>query len=100
MFGGLFPIPDHHPIFKTAKQVFIKQLCTQQLSKPATSVYTENGDVLMSVSKLGKGTVYAIGDPWFYNEYVDGRKIPAMYENYKAAEDLVKWLARQAKKKK
>jgi unsaturated rhamnogalacturonyl hydrolase len=53
----------------------------------------------MTVSKLGKGTVFAVGDPWFYNEYLDGRKIPMYLENYKAAEDLVKWAIDQTKKK-
>ncbi|HUR67036.1 MAG TPA: glycoside hydrolase family 88 protein [Chitinophagaceae bacterium] len=89
---GAIPVPANHQIFKTAKKVFIKQICTQTLTKPAVSVYSEKGEVLMSVSKVGKGTVFAVGDPWFYNEYVDGRKIPAEYENYKAAEDLVRWL--------
>lgn len=93
---GALPIAGNNPIFKTAKKVFIKQLCTQDIKSPATSVYSENGEVLMSVSKIGKGTVFAVGDPWFYNEYVDGRKIPVEYENYKAAEDLVKWLINKA----
>jgi unsaturated rhamnogalacturonyl hydrolase len=94
---GALLISPNHPIFKTAKKVHIKQLCTQEIKSPAVSVYTENGEVLMSVSKVGKGTVFAVGDPWFYNEYVDGRKIPAEYENYKAAEDLVRWLIKNAK---
>jgi unsaturated rhamnogalacturonyl hydrolase len=46
----------------------------------------------------GKGKVLAVGDPWLYNEYADGRKLPAEYENYKAAEDLVKWLITNTKK--
>jgi unsaturated rhamnogalacturonyl hydrolase len=33
-----------------------------------------------------------------YNEYVDGRKLPADFENYKAATDLVKWLITQTPK--
>ncbi len=95
---GALPIAAGHPVFKNVKKVFIKQLCTQTLSKPAVSVYTENNEVLMSRAKIGKGTVFAVGDPWFYNEYVDGRKIPAQYENYKAANDLVLWLLQQVKK--
>jgi unsaturated rhamnogalacturonyl hydrolase len=94
---GALAIPPNHPIFKSVKKVFIKQLCTQSINKPAYSVYTEKGEVLMSVSKVGKGTVFAVGDPWFYNEYVDGRKIPSDYQNYKAAEDLVKWLLERTK---
>jgi len=49
-------------------------------------------------SKYGKGIVFAVGDPWMYNEYVDGRKLPMEYENYQAAVDLVKWLIKQAHK--
>jgi unsaturated rhamnogalacturonyl hydrolase len=39
-----------------------------------------------------------VGDPWLYNEYVDGRKLPAQLENYKAAEDLVRWVVQQVPK--
>lgn len=95
---GAFPMPENHSIFKSAKKAFIKLLCTQTIQKPAVSVYTEKGEVMMSVAKVGKGTVFAVGDPWFYNEYVDGRRLPAEYENYKAAEDFVKWLLKQTKK--
>lgn len=79
-------------IFTTAKKAYIKQLCTQNITSPAKSIYYENDEVMISVANIGKGRVFAVGDPWFYNEYVDGRKLPEEYENYKAAEDLVKWL--------
>lgn len=95
---GAIVFPKDNEIFKTPKKVFIKQISTQTLSKPALTNYRENGETLISTSRIGKGIVFAVGDPWFYNEYVDGRKLPAEYENYKAAEDLVKWLLKQAKK--
>jgi len=44
---------------------------------------------------VGNCRVFAVGDPWFYNEYTDGRKLPAIYENYNAARDLVQWLLQQ-----
>jgi unsaturated rhamnogalacturonyl hydrolase len=47
------------------------------------------------VTKLGKGTVFATADPWLYNEYTDGRKLPMEYQNLQAANDLVKWLIKQ-----
>lgn len=94
---GEFPVPAGHPIFKTAKTLFIKQVCTQTLKSPAFSVFTDNGDVVMSVAYVGKGAVFAVSDPWFYNEYVDGRKLPVKYENYKAAEDLGRWLLKPVK---
>jgi len=92
--GALF-FDEADAIFGKVKKVFIKQICTQTIGKPAISVYKENGEVLMSFARLGRGTVFAVGDPWFYNEYVDGRKIPAEFENYKAAEELVQWLLKQ-----
>ncbi len=49
----------------------------------------------MAVSKFGRGTVFVVGDPWLYNEYVDGRKLPAEFDNYKAANDLAQWLLQQ-----
>ncbi|MBK5271012.1 MAG: hypothetical protein JJE22_08365 [Bacteroidia bacterium] len=52
----------------------------------------------MAVAKFGNGTVFALGDPWIYNEYVDGRKLPNSFDNYKAAEVWVQWLIEQTKK--
>jgi unsaturated rhamnogalacturonyl hydrolase len=94
---GAIDLPDRTEVFgPRGIRVFIKQLCTQTIKSPATSVYSENGEVIMSMAKVGKGTVFAVGDPWFYNEYVDGRKLPAEYTNYKAAEELVQWLLDKA----
>ncbi|MBC7903234.1 MAG: glycoside hydrolase family 88 protein [Gemmatimonadaceae bacterium] len=93
---GAFAITAQDGIFKTSKKIYIKELSSLRLSKPAVPVFTRKGEVIMAVSKLGKGTVFAVGDPWFYNEYVDGRKLPAEYENYKAATDLVRWLIKQS----
>jgi len=89
---GSIIVPADHSIFKTAKEVYIKELSTLSLSKPATAVLTKDENNIIAVAKVGKGWVFAVGDPWFYNEYLDGRKLPAKYENYKAASDLVKWL--------
>ena len=46
----------------------------------------------MAVAPNGKGMVCAIGDPWIYNEYIDGRRLPPRYDNYQGATDLVRWL--------
>lgn len=95
---GAFTIPANHPIFTTAKRVYLKEISTLKLSPPATAVLQEGGDNIIAISKVGKGTVFAVGDPWIYNEYADGRKLPLKYENYKAANDIAEWLLKQAKK--
>lgn len=97
---GAFPIPASHSIFKTPKRIYIKEYASQTITKPATAAFADGKTVVMSVAKIGKGTVFAVGDPWFYNEYFDGRKLPAPLENYKAGEDLVKWAIKNIPAKK
>jgi unsaturated rhamnogalacturonyl hydrolase len=96
--GALYIKPGD-PIFKQAKKVYVKEVSTFTLKAPAKAHFTnENGDIIIATARIGKGTVFAVGDPWFYNEYVDGRKLPAEYENFTAATDLVKWLLSQKNK--
>ncbi len=94
---GAFIIPAGNPVFQHPGKVHIKELSTMELKAPATAVYKDGPHVIMSVAKVGKGAVFAVGDPWFYNEYLDGRRLPPEYENYQAATDLVRWLIAQAK---
>jgi unsaturated rhamnogalacturonyl hydrolase len=95
---GTFHISKNDPIFKTAQKIYLKEICTISLKSPAKSALSDKGDVIMAISKVGKGTVFAVGDPWFYNEYLDGRKLPVELENFKSAQDLVQWLIKQSKK--
>lgn len=96
---GALVIQGGHSIFKTARKIYLKEISTLKLSGTAKAVYSDKGDVLMAVAKIGKGTVFAVGDPWLYNEYVDGRKLPADFDNCKAANDLVQWWISQVKMK-
>lgn len=84
-------------VFVQPKKMFLKELSPLTVQAPAKSLITKDGDIIIATAKYGKGNVLAVGDPWLYNEYVDGRKLPAEYENYKAAEDLVHWLLKQTK---
>jgi unsaturated rhamnogalacturonyl hydrolase len=95
--GVVYP-GDKNPIFKTPVKMFLKELSVLNIKSPATANTIKDGDIIIATANFGKGKVLAVGDPWLYNEYVDGRKLPAEYENYKAAEDLVKWLLGAVKK--
>jgi len=92
--GAVLP-GSSNPIFKTTRKMYLKEVSALELHSPATANAVKDGDVIIATSRSGKGMVFAVGDPWLYNEYVDGRKPPAEYENYKAAEDLVKWLLKK-----
>jgi unsaturated rhamnogalacturonyl hydrolase len=96
---GKLMVPAGNPVLKNAKQIYMKEICTLALKPPAAPALEDKGDVLMAISHLGKGTVLAIVDPWLYNEYVDGRKLPPDYQNFEAAQDLVRWVVQQSLKR-
>ncbi len=89
---GRVDVPAGHAILRTARELYLKEISTLTLSKPAESVLRHQGFDVMAVAKYGRGTVFAVGDPWLYNEYVDGRKLPPEFDNYAAAKDLAAWL--------
>jgi unsaturated rhamnogalacturonyl hydrolase len=92
---GKILVPASHPIFKNGRTLYLKEISTLNLQAPAKSVLDHKGDVVMAVAKVGKGTVFAVGDPWLYNEYTDGRKLPADYQNFQAGNELMAWLLQQ-----
>lgn len=96
--GGV-DIDPGNEIFTTARRIFIKEIASLSLNGDARAFVKARGDNVMAVSTHGKGTVFVLGDPWLYNEYVDGRRLPVEFENFKAAQDLSRWLLGQAKRK-
>jgi unsaturated rhamnogalacturonyl hydrolase len=95
---GTVMIPAGTGVFEHPHKAYLKEICTIRVSGPAKAVVTDQGDVLMAVAKYGKGTVFAVVDPWIYNEYVDRRnRLPVEYDGFAAAIDLAGWAVRQAK---
>lgn len=91
---GAVRVPQGNSVFRTASKLFIKEISLLDVQPPARPLLVEGQDVVMATAKLGKGRVFALGDPWLYNEYVDGRRLPADFENFKAARDLAEWLVK------
>ena len=82
-------------IFHEPHTAYMKEICTITATAPAVSLLRDHGDILMAKAKYGKGTVFATVDPWLYNEYTDGRKLPASYDNYGAGKELARWILQQ-----
>ena len=93
---GSFEKFPEHPLFAQVRRIFIKEMSTLRVQKPAKAVFSDGGDDLMAFSRVGKGAVFAVGDPWFYNEYMDQRRLPPGYDNAKAADNLFRWLLNHA----
>lgn len=91
---GKLTFDGYHSIFRDVKKIFVKELVTLQVQPSVRPVLSAGSDVIMAVAEVGKGRVFALGDPWIYNEYLNGRRLPMEYENFKAAKNLSLWLLR------
>jgi unsaturated rhamnogalacturonyl hydrolase len=85
-------------VFKKTKKAYLKEISILDVKPPAKILISMGNDAIIAISKYGKGTIFAVGDPWMYNEYVNGRNIPPEFENLLAGKELVKWLIDQTRK--
>lgn len=88
-------LPDH-PVFKNINKIYLKEVSTLKLKSPAVPILTSNNSVIMATAKVGKGFVFAVGDPWIYNEYIGHSRLPEDFQNYEAATNLFEWLLKMA----
>ena len=89
---GAVYIPEGNPIFAPLKKIYVKEITQLKLSKTAKSVLNIKEAVVMAVAQVGKGKVVALGDPWIYNEYLNNRRTPLEFENFKASKKLIEYL--------
>jgi unsaturated rhamnogalacturonyl hydrolase len=92
---GKMVVPGGGAIFHDPHTLFMKDVCNISVKGPALPAFQDNQGILMATAKYGKGTVFATVDPWLYNEYTDGRKLPAGYDNFAAGKELVRWILEQ-----
>lgn len=97
---GAVMVPAGNPILPNVNKIYQKEVSSITLTAPAKPMLKKEELIIFATAKLGKGTVFATADPWLYNEYTDGRKLPMEYQNLQAANDLVKWLIKQIPVKK
>jgi unsaturated rhamnogalacturonyl hydrolase len=96
--GASINLPDH-PLFKGVTKIYLKDIADINIWGTARAILTEKGKVLIAENKFGKGYVFAIGDPWIYNEYIDHDRLPESFDNRKAAENLTDLLLGYVKKR-
>ncbi len=97
--GAVYSTPDQ-PVFRKTRKMYLKEISVLEAKAPARSLIRNGKDIIMATARFGRGTVVAMGDPWLYNEYLDGRKIPEEFQNFSAAQELVQWLLKQVPVKK
>ncbi|MNK15558.1 hypothetical protein D3C87_337030 [compost metagenome] len=96
--GGLYT--EGSSLFNKAKYIYIKNAASIATERTAMSLLKDKaGKTAIASAKYGKGMVLAVGDPWLYNEYTNGR-LPKRFENDKAADDVARWLIENSRIKK
>jgi unsaturated rhamnogalacturonyl hydrolase len=93
---GAVHVPEGNEVF-SAQKLYMKEVSSIVVKEPAKTLLSAEGKSIAAIAKFGKGTVFALGDPWCYNEYTDGKKLPADFTNFQGAEEFVKWLIKQSK---
>jgi unsaturated rhamnogalacturonyl hydrolase len=102
---GCFDVSTYQdqPLFNGVTQFYVKEICTLEVKDPAQALLVADNeqhtgkDIIIATAHYGKGFVFAIGDPWVYNEYIDVKSTPGTnIQNRKAAENLVQWLLSQS----
>ena len=66
-----FEVPSDERFFKEVKKLHIVNLTSMKVNPPARERLKLNDQVLMATARLEKGFVWAFGDPWLYNEYIN-----------------------------
>lgn len=85
-------IPTGNDVFRNTRKIYAKEIVTLKVEKGAKALVKKGDDVVIATANYGKGRVFVIGDPWLYNEYVDGRIIGPEFENMQALRDLTHWI--------
>lgn len=88
---GMVIADKDNGVFTPGSKYYIKEVVTLELKKGAKKVASAGSDVVVASAEHGKGRVLVVGDPWLYNEYVNGRKLPVDFDNYNALVELVRW---------
>jgi unsaturated rhamnogalacturonyl hydrolase len=82
----LSPLPANQSWFSGASALFARGISSLSLNAPAQSVLALLGNDLMATALVGNGRVFAMGDPWLYDEHI------AANDNTIVGTRVVQWL--------
>ena len=75
---GILNAPGKGGIFEDGLTAYLVEVAPLEVSGDAKVLLQHEGTPIMALAKYGKGQVFALGDPWIYNEYInrsDNRRI-------------------------
>ncbi len=78
---GILIAKGESSIFKDAPEVYLVEVAPLKLAAGVDVVLADHGTPIMALAHAGKGQVFALGDPWIYNEYIDRKNNRAIAAN-------------------
>lgn len=76
-------------IFEEGLSVYMVEVAPLRVNSNVQVLLRDGETVIMALANRGRGLVFAVGDPWVYNEYIDRA------DNRKVAENLFRLLLKQ-----
>lgn len=67
---GILIAEGHTAIFEGAPKVYLVEVAPLKLAGKVDVLLEDKGTPIMAMAHPGKGEVFALGDPWIYNEYM------------------------------
>jgi unsaturated rhamnogalacturonyl hydrolase len=58
-------------IFEGGLKAYLVEVAPLRLTLPAQSMMKVDGTDIMALARVGSGMVFALGDPWLYDEYIE-----------------------------
>ena len=68
---GILTATGPHPIFEKDLTLYLVEIAPLKVSSDVEVILADKGTPIMALTHAGKGQVFALGDPWVYNEYID-----------------------------
>jgi len=78
---GILIAKGDAPIFEGAPEVYLVEVAPLKVSAGVKVLLADHGTPIMALAEAGKGKVFAVGDPWVYNEYIDFKNNRAIAAN-------------------
>jgi unsaturated rhamnogalacturonyl hydrolase len=78
---GILIAKGDSPIFEGAPEAYLVEVAPLKLSADVQVLLADQGTPIMALAHAGKGEVFALGDPWIYNEYIDHKNNRAIATN-------------------
>ena len=78
---GILVAKGDTQIFDGAPEVYLVEVAPLKVSPEVKVLLADHGTPIMALAQAGKGEVFALGDPWVYNEYINSKNNRAIAAN-------------------